>query len=134
MLTRRELLARTGTGLGLLGLAGLLSEQGLLASEAAPADNLLAPRAPHFRPRARRIIHLYMNGGPSQVDTFDPKPALARYQGQRPASTADLRTENGTSGLRPSPFRFPRRGRSGLEVSELFPEVGRHADDLCVIR
>src|SRR5262249_42056505 len=67
MLTRRELLARTGTGLGLLGLAGLLSEQGLLASDGAPRDNPLAPRAPHFRPRARRVIHLYMNGGPSQV-------------------------------------------------------------------
>ena len=133
MLTRRELLARTGTGLGLLGLAGLLSEQNLRAAEGV-ADNPLAPRAPHFRPRARRIIHLYMNGGPSQVDTFDPKPALARYQGQRPASTANLRTENGTGGLRPSPFRFPRRGRSGLEISELFPEVGGHADDLCVIR
>ena len=133
MLSRRELLARMGTGLGMVGLAALTAEQRLLA-DPRPAAHPLVPRAPHFAPRARRIIHLYMNGGPSQVDTFDPKPALARYAGQRPASTANLRTENGTGGLRPSPFRFARRGRSGLEVSELFPEVGRHADDLCVLR
>jgi hypothetical protein len=133
MLSRRELLARMGTGLGMVGLAALTSDRRLLA-EARPAGDPLAPRAPHFAPRARRIIHLYMNGGPSQVDTFDPKPALARYQGQRPASTVRLRTENSTGGLRPSPFRFTRCGRSGLEVSELFPELGRCADDLCVIR
>jgi len=64
-----------------------------------------------------------MNGGPSQVDTFDPKPALARYQGQRPASIAGLKTENGTGGLRPSPFKFGRHGKSGLEVSEIFPRL-----------
>jgi hypothetical protein len=130
MFSRREMLAQVGTGLGVVGLAGLMADQGVLASESAPP---LAPRAPHFAPRAKRIIHLYMNGGPSQVDTFDPKPALATYQGQRPASIANLRTENSTAGLRPSPFRFPRRGRSGLPISELFTEVGRHADDLCVI-
>src|SRR5579864_5600025 len=127
MFTRRQLLARMGTGLGLLGLAGVISEQGLRAEEAGPLANPLAPKAPHFPPRARHIIHLYMNGGPSQVDTFDPKPALARYQGQRPASTVRLRTENGTGGLRPSPFKFERRARSGLEFSELFTEVGRFA-------
>src|SRR6266853_3578714 len=134
MISRREMLGRVGTGLGLVGLAGLMSEQGLLASEPATSAGPLAPRAPHFAPRAKRIIHLYMNGGPSQVDTFDPKPALATYQGQRPASIANLRTENNTAGLRPSPFRFPRCGRSGLQISELFPEVAKHADDLCVIR
>jgi hypothetical protein len=133
MFTRRELLARMGTGLGVLGLASVLSEQGLSAEPRSPV-NPLSPKAPHFPAKARRIIHLYMNGGPSQVDTFDPKPALARYQGQRPASIAGLRTENVTGGLRPSPFKFERRGRSGLEISELFPEVGRFADDLCVIR
>jgi hypothetical protein len=134
MISRREMLGRVGTGLGLVGLAGLMSEQGLLASEPATSGGPLAPRAPHFAPRAKRIIHLYMNGGPSQVDTFDPKPALATYQGQRPASIANLRTENNTAGLRPSPFRFPHCGRSGLQISELFPEVAKHADDLCVIR
>ena len=114
MISRREMLGRVGTGLGLVGLAGLMSEQGMLASEPATTGGPLAPRAPHFAPRAKRIIHLYMNGGPSQVDTFDPKPALATYQGQRPASIANLRTENNTAGLRPSPFRFPPQ-KSGVD-------------------
>src|SRR5438876_3761992 len=116
--TRRTLLKRVGTGLGMIGLAGLLESDTPRASAANP----LAPRQPHFAPRAKRVIHLFMNGGPSQVDTFDPKPALATYQGQRPASIANLRTENNTAGLRPSPFRFPRCGRSGLQISELFTE------------
>lgn len=133
-LTRREMLSQCGTGLGILGLAGLLSQDGLLAANPSPSTNPLAPRAAHFRPRAKRIIHLYMNGGPSHVDTFDPKPALANYQGQRPPSTANLKTENNTGGLKPSPFRFERHGKSGLEISELFPHVAHHADDLCVIR
>ncbi len=75
-----------------------------------------------------------MNGAPSQVDTFDPKPALDKYAGQRPDSTAGLTTENGTGGLLPSPFKFSRHGKCGMEISELFPEVARFADDLCVIR
>lgn len=126
--TRREALQRMGTGLGMIGLAGVC------ASQTAAAANPLSLKPPHFRPRAKHIIHLYMNGGPSQVDTFDPKPALATHAGQRPASTAELKTENGTGGLRPSPFKFPKRGESGLEISELYTESGRFADDLCVIR
>jgi hypothetical protein len=126
-MTRREMLARMGTGLGMVGLAGVLADT---ASAASP----LAPRKPHFPARVKHVIHLYMNGGPSQVDTFDPKPALAKYQGKRPPSTAGLKTENGTGGMMPSPFQFERRGKSGLEVSELYREVGRHADKLCVIR
>ena len=128
-ISRRDLLAQTGTGLGMLGLAALLSDQKLLA-----ADNPLAPKAAPFRPKAKRIIHLYMNGGPSQVDTFDPKPALEKYQGQRPASITNLKTENGTGGLAPSPFKFLRFGQAGLPVSEIFSEVARCGDDLCVIR
>src|ERR1700730_6811170 len=125
MLPRREALKRMGTGLGLVGLAGLCG------SNQAEAANPLSARRAHFQSRAKHIIHLYMNGGPSQVDTFDPKPALATHAGQRPASTADLKTENGTGGLRPSPFKFPKRGESGLEISELYTETGRFADDLC---
>jgi hypothetical protein len=132
MYTRREMLCRLGTGLGVVGLAGLLSDTEVLA--APRAANPLASKPPHHRPRAKRIIHLYMNGGPSQVDTFDPKPALAKHAGQRPPSTADLKTENNTGGLLPSPFKFPRRGQSGLQISELYQETGRFADDLCVIR
>src|SRR5438105_11458699 len=128
--SRRDLLTRCGTGLGMIGLAGVLADQ----AKATPPTDPLAPRPPHHPAKAKHIIHLYMNGGPSQVDTFDPKPALATYQGQRPASIAGLRTENATVGLRPSPFRFPRCGQSGLPISEIYPNVAKFADDLCVIR
>jgi hypothetical protein len=127
LLSRRDMLTRCGTGVGMIGLAGVL------AAEATGADPL-APKVAHHRARAKHIIHLYMNGGPSQVDTFDPKPALRTYQGQRPASIASLRTENATVGLRPSPFKFPRCGQSGLPISEIYPHVAKFADDLCVIR
>ncbi len=131
MLTRRDLLQQTATGFGMLGLATLMSDQKLLAQ--APSSNPLAPRPAHFVPKAKRIIHVFMNGGPSQVDTFDPKPALVRYNGQRPP-TADRGTERRTGGLMMSPFRFNRCGNSGLPVSEIFPRIGECADDLCVIR
>lgn len=127
LLSRRDMLARCGTGLGMIGLANVLAAD-------TPAVSPLAPRTPHFPARAKHIIHLYMNGGPSQVDTFDPKPALAAYQGQRPASIVNLRTENGTGGLLPSPSKFPRCGQSGLPISDLYPHLASHADDLCVIR
>ncbi len=125
--SRRDLLTRCGAGFGMIGLANVLAAD-------APAPNLLAPKLPHHPAKAKHIIHLYMNGGPSQVDTFDPKPALARFAGQRPASIAGYRTENATVGLRPSPFKFPRCGQSGLPISEIFPNVAKFADDLCVIR
>jgi hypothetical protein len=127
-LTRRALLQQVGTGLGVIGLAGLLTDQ-----QAAGAVNPLAPKPAHFPARAKRLIHLFMNGGPSQVDTFDPKPALDRHNGQRPPR-ADRRTERGTAGLMRSPFRFNRCGQSGLEISEIFPQLAAHADELCVIR
>jgi hypothetical protein len=124
-LSRRELLARSGLGLGALALGPLLAR----ADEATP----LAPRRPHFRARAKRVIHLFMNGGVSHVDSFDPKPALARYAG-KPLPTANLQTERKTGTAFPSPFTFRRYGQSGLEVSDLFPHVGSCADDLAVIR
>jgi hypothetical protein len=127
LFSRRDLLARCGAGFGMIGLANVLAAD-------APAPNPLAPKAPHHPAKAKHIIHLYMNGGPSQVDTFDPKPALATFAGQRPARIANYRTENATVGLKPSPFKFPRCGQSGLPISEIFPNVGRFADDLCVIR
>src|SRR5262249_3874525 len=116
-----------------LGLMNLLAAQGELT--AAPAPNLspLSPRQPHFPGKAKRVIHLFMNGGPSHVDTFDPKPALARSVGQllpRP----NLRTERLTGAAFPSAFRFQRHGKSGIEVSELFPKVAESIDDICVIR
>ncbi|MCP4194816.1 MAG: DUF1501 domain-containing protein [Planctomycetaceae bacterium] len=123
-----------GTGLGLIGLAGILADDGTLASEikSVPASPL-APRNPHFPARAKHVIHLFMNGGPSQVDTFDPKPALEKHNGKRPPS-ADLKTERKTGGLLMSPFKFQKYGNSGIEVSDLFPKVGSCIDDICVIR
>ena len=139
---RREMLQRVGTGLGTLGLACLLADDQALGAGAdssgsspgaVDSNNPLSVKSPHFQPRAKRVIHLFMNGGPSQVDTFDPKPALDRYDGQRPPS-ADLKTERKTGGLMKSPFKFQKYGESGIEVSEIFPEVASCIDDICVIR
>ncbi|MEI7688154.1 MAG: DUF1501 domain-containing protein, partial [Planctomycetota bacterium] len=131
MPSRREFLSTAGAGLGMIGLANLLQ------ADAPPPpvhpSGPMAPKRPHFAPKAKRLIHVFMNGGPSQVDTFDPKPMLTRYNGQRPPAS-NLRTERSTSGLMQSPFRFARHGNSGLEVSEIFPNVAQCADDLCVIR
>ncbi len=129
-LSRRDLLNRCGTGLGMLGLATLLADD---RARAAPA-NPLAPKAPHFPGKAKRVVHLFMNGGPSHVDTFDPKPALDKYHG-KPLTVPSLRTERKTAGAMRSPFAFKRYGKSGIEVSELFARTATaHVDDLCVIR
>ncbi|MFL5342533.1 MAG: DUF1501 domain-containing protein [Gemmataceae bacterium] len=127
-LSRRELLQRVGTGLGVLGLASILADE---ASAASPA-NPLAPKSPHFKPRAKRVIHLFMNGGPSQVDTFDPKAGLDKFHGQ--PMPASLKTERRTGNLMKSPFAFRKSGQSGLEVSEIFPNIAKCIDDVCVIR
>jgi hypothetical protein len=113
-----------GGGLGALGLAHLL------APEAAAASR---PTGTHFVPRVKRVIQLFMNGGPFGPDLFDPKPAINKHAGQRPRAV-ELRTENQTGGLMAVPFKFHRCGQSGLEISELLPHLGRCADDLCVIR
>ena len=135
-LTRRELLRGMGTGLGVLGFYGVLGASRLIGDSSAPAASgasPLAARPPHFRPRARRIIHIYLNGGPSQVDTFDPKPALAKWAGKI-LPGGNLTTERPLGAALPSPFAFGRHGGSGLEISEIFPHTARHADDLCVVR
>ena len=134
-LSRRQALHQLGAGFGTLALGSLLATPTPAAPVAtAPgAASPLAPQAPHFAPRAKRVIQLFMPGGPSQVDTFDPKPALEKYNGQRPPG-ADLKTERRTGGLMMSPFRFQRCGQSGLEISEIFPRLSAHADKLCVIR
>src|SRR5213078_3194758 len=109
-------------------------DSGLLS--AAPAIdplNPLAPRAPHFPAKAKRIIHIFANGGPSHVDTFDPKPELARYAGKM-LPRPNLGTERKTGAAFPSPFKFQKYGESGIEVSELFPHVGECIDDIAVIR
>src|SRR5437016_7685358 len=118
-MSRREVLTRIGGGFGSLALATLLQEKSRASSVAR--SNPLAPRAPHFAPKAKRLIFLFMNGGPSHVDTFDPKPALKQYNGRPlPASfTGGRGTQRPCMG---SPFRFPKHGQSGIPVSELFPE------------
>jgi len=120
--TRRDMLACLGGGMGALGLAALMAT----TAKASPG-------VPHFKPRAKRIIHLFMNGGPFGPDFLDPKPAINKFAGQRPKEV-DLRTERPTGGLLAAPFMFKKHGQSGLEMSELLPHLSRHADDLCVLR
>src|SRR5438876_771232 len=108
MFSRRELLMRSGIGFGALALADLLH---------ADAANPLAPKKPHFPGKAKHVVHLFMNGGPSQVDTFDPKPLLDKYHG-RPLPTTNLRTERKTGAAMRSPYKFQKYGQSAIEVSE----------------
>jgi hypothetical protein len=121
--TRRDFLAKAGMGFGAIAASDLLADA---------ATNPLAVRKPHFPARAKAVIHLFMNGGPSQVDTFDPKPELTKYDGKK--LPMDLRTERPTGAAMKSPFKFSKHGQSGLEISELFPNVAKSADELCVIR
>ena len=138
-LTRRQALSRIGGGFGAVGLAGAFAHAGLFAGttraeEGVVPANPLAAKPPHFPARATRVIFLFMNGGPSHIDTFDPKPDLRKYDGQDPPESMvnPLRKKKG--GIMPSPFNFARHGQSGIEVSELFPEVATCIDDICVIR
>jgi len=131
--SRRQMLASSGAGFGMLGLAGVLDSQSARAAVAktpvAPqvalaSSNPLAAKAPHHTPRAKRIIFLFMNGGPSHVDTFDPKPELAKQAGKK-----------GPGGKwMPTPFQFSQQGQAGIPVSDLFPHVSTCIDDICVIR
>jgi len=127
-LNRRQMLRRAGAGFGMLGLAGTLQSAGLLGDEAVAGSQ----RPPHFTPRAKRVIFLFMNGAPSHVDTFDPKPALEKHAGKQP--TGKLYRKNKGAGFMPSPFKFRPHGASGVVMSELFPNLAKRADDLCVLR
>ena len=127
-LTRRHALRSMGTGMGLLALPGLLE------AKSPVANNPLAPKPSHFRPRAKHIIHIYLNGGPSQVDTWDPKPELDRWAGQM-LPARNLTTERVTGVALASPFKFRQHGDSGLWCSEVFHQTAsQHADRICVIR
>src|SRR3982074_3007955 len=131
--TRRELLQRTGMGMGAVAFAGLLGDAGALqASVNTSTVNPLAPKAPPFPAKAKRVLHLFMNGGPSHVDTFDPKPSLTKFSGKPIPIT--LKTERRTGAAFGSPFEFKKYGQCGTEVSEIFSKVAEHADDFCVIR
>ena len=120
--SRRELIRAFGGGLGSLGMLTTLSSEAW--GESRPAQ---------FPAKAKRVIHLFMNGGPFQGDLFDPKPDLLKFAGQRPAE-ADLRTERKTAGLMPSPFRYRATGESGVPVSDLLPLTAGCIDDMCILR
>lgn len=122
LLSRRQMIQNLGGGLGAVGLASLLGQ--------ASAHEL----APHTAPRAKRVIQLFMNGGPFGPDMFDPKPNASKYEGQRPSELDAFRTERKTAGLMPSPFQFQPRGQSGVQVSELLPKFAEHIDDVCVLK
>ena len=130
--SRREILRTMGTGFGMAGLAGILQAERPSAVREVPLAPL-APKSPHFTPTAKHVIFLFLNGGPSQVDTFDPKPMLQKLSGQ-PIPAGNLKTERKTGNLLGSPFSFRRCGKSGIEVSEIFPKLGDAIDDVCVIR
>ncbi|HAB16054.1 MAG TPA: DUF1501 domain-containing protein [Verrucomicrobiales bacterium] len=136
--SRREFLQRAGGGFGMLALTSLLQRDGLLAANPATAlANPLAPKQPHFAPRARSVIFLFMSGGPSHVDLFDPKPDLIRLAGQPiPESFGAFKTRRNVAKnkLLPPLRPFHRHGESGIEVSELLPHTAACVDDLCVLR
>ncbi|MGE4181383.1 MAG: DUF1501 domain-containing protein [Limisphaerales bacterium] len=139
--SRRGFLRRAGGGFGVLALASLLDRDGLLAVGAgAPGispSNPLAPRSPHFAPRARNVIFLFMSGGPSHVDLLDPKPDLVRLAGQPiPESFGTFKTRRNVARnkLLPPLRRFLPRGQSGTEVSDFLPHLAGHVDDFCLMR
>src|SRR3989442_1076564 len=127
-LTRRQFLQRAGMGFGALSLGALLGEDFFAAPNANAADLIssLAPRSPHFPAKARHVVHIFAQGAPSHVDTWDPKPALARYDGK---------SVPGMEGVAmASPFKFQKKGKSGIEVSEVFPKLSELVDNLAVVR
>ncbi len=141
--SRREFLWNTSARFPMLALIDLLSRDGFFRSQAlaapaktgAQAKSLLAAREPHFPTKAKHVVFLFMNGAPSQVDTFDPKPALTKYDGTPYQGDAVIGSNNRPIGnLMQSPFEFTNHGQSGLPISSLFPHTAKHADDLCVIR
>ncbi len=130
-ISRRYLLRSSACGFGLVGLAGVLAGE----SRSGEPANPLAPKPPHFAPRAKRVIFLFMHGGPSHIDTFDPKPRLTQDHGKplpfkRPLTFA----EGNVGNLLKSPWQFRKYGESGIEISELFPHVAKFADELCILR
>jgi hypothetical protein len=127
-MTRRDMLRKTGMGMGALSLAMLLGETSAQAAATAVTGprTPLSPKQPHFKTKAKHVIHIFAGGGPSHVDTWDPKPALSKYEDQ---------TLPGLNGLAyPTPFKFEKKGKSGVEVSEIFPHLGDCVDDMTVIR
>src|SRR5215211_4278434 len=132
-LTRRDALCRMGNGFGMLAFASLVNESIVRAAGALTQDGTVDQRKLDHPARAKRVIFLFMNGGLSQVDSFDPKPMLDKYHGQ-PLPGGAIATERKTGALKRSPFAFKKYGQCGMDVSELFPHVGACADDICFVR
>src|SRR5579863_9832401 len=131
-LSRREMLWNAGGGIAGLALWDILNAQGLAA---AKTDSPLAPKPPHFPPKAKAVISLFMNGGASHIDTFDPKPALAKHHGEAPPKSLNIASFFPFPGtFLGSPFEFKKYGQSGLEVSELFKYTAECMDDIAVVR
>ncbi|MGY8767580.1 MAG: DUF1501 domain-containing protein [Pirellulales bacterium] len=128
-LTRRDMLTQCGQGLGMLALASLSANEVASAELSSIQDSSKT----HHPASAKQVVHLFMNGGPSHMDTFDPKPILNKYHG-KPLPNPALPTERKTAGALGSPFKFKKYGESGTEVSELFAKTAEHVDDMCIIR
>src|SRR6478735_5797642 len=131
-LDRRSFLRQAGCGFGAVALAALLAEGELEAAESATAGPL-EPKPSHFKARAKSVIYLYMDGGPSQVDTFDPKPRLSAEDGRPFAMKMEPTQFNNNGNTLGSPWTFQQYGQSGIPVSELFPQVAKHVDKLAIV-
>jgi hypothetical protein len=141
--SRRDFLFQSGGGISGLALAHLLNQEGVLGatsengacSAKASGYNPYAPRKPHFAPRATSVISLFMSGGVSHLDTFDPKPALVRYAGQPLSGKGEIVVRQGNPGpLMPTPFQFRKYGQCGMDVSEIFPTIAQHVDEMAFLR
>src|SRR5215472_17083769 len=140
--SRRNFLFRSGGGISGLALAYLLDQEGLLGAESESACNVkaqgynpYAPRKPHFAPRAKNVISLFMSGGVSHIDTFEPKPALEKYAGQPLTGKGEIVVRQGNPGpLMPSPFQFRKYGQCGMDVAEIFPALAKHVDEIAFLR
>eukprot|EP01047_Picozoa_sp_COSAG01_P001014 COSAG01_NODE_21_length_38221_cov_1796.647028_4_plen_479_part_00 len=135
-LTRRDALRKLGAGFGTMGLASVLSQTHLLGSQLSETSRNTSPLAPkptHFAPKAKHVIQLFMPGGPSQVDTFDYKPEIAKHAGERPECVDRKSLRNTKMGLMPSPYSFKQYGQCGKYVSEIFPHTAQCVDDICFI-
>src|SRR5262249_16870827 len=141
--SRRNFLFESCGGIAGLALADLLNQDGLLAATANTGAcdskpvgfNPYAPKKPHFAPRATNVISLFMSGGVSHLHPFDPNPALQKYAGQALTGKGELVVRQGNPGpLMPSPFKFQKYGQGGIDISEIFPQLAQHADELAVLR
>lgn len=130
--TRREALHRIGNGFGMMAFAGMVNQSLSAAGALATPDGSVGYKLDHPQ-RVKRIIFLFMNGGLSTIDSFDPKPALDKYDGQ-PIPGGEIKTERKTGALMKSPFTFKKYGQSGVDISELWPHLGEVADDICWVR